>query len=335
MIRQISGLFIAFILVTITLPALPADTLANSPSSRESSDHAFDLVNAVNVLRASNGLAAYGVNSILMYTAQNQAEFMATNGIVTHAGPGGVGLTDRLLAAGYPLAGDLSLGGFRAENITSGSEGMSAQSAVDHWSGDALHLDTMLSPNLTEIGAGVSIANGRVYYVIDAALPNTGQAPQGMTSVVSGGSSIPGNEAPISVVVMSTPNQNGEVTHEVQPGQTLWRIAIEYDVKIDDIKKLNDLIDNNIYPGDMLLIKRVAAVTHTLTVPTTLTPTSKSILTGTSIPALVLSPTMPTPTVSSNVSTNNSKIMLIMVSIIALAILGGGVFLWLGSARQE
>jgi nitrogen fixation-related uncharacterized protein len=44
---------------------------------------------------------------------------------------------------------------------------------------------------------------------------------------------------------------------------------------------------------------------------------------------------MPTPTVSSNVSTNNSKIMLIMVSIIALAILGGGVFLWLGSARQE
>src|SRR5690606_36486608 len=78
----------------------------------------FDLVNAVNALRAAYGLPAYSINPILMFTAQNQADFMAAAGNVTHSGPGGILLTDRLLAAGYPLAGDLSLGGFRAENIT-------------------------------------------------------------------------------------------------------------------------------------------------------------------------------------------------------------------------
>ena len=136
----------------------------------------FDLINAVNALRASYGLAPYNISPILMFTAQSQAEFMAATGDVSHTGFGGSSLTDRLLAAGYPLAGDLSLGGFRAENITSGNEDRSAQSAVYGWTGDALHLDTMISPNLSEIGAGVAIANGRVYYVIDAALPTTGEA---------------------------------------------------------------------------------------------------------------------------------------------------------------
>src|SRR5215204_5974278 len=78
----------------------------------------YDLINAVNALRAAYGLPPYSVNSILMLTAQNQADFMAVTGNVTHSGPGGISFTDRLLAAGYLLAGDLSAGGFRAENIT-------------------------------------------------------------------------------------------------------------------------------------------------------------------------------------------------------------------------
>src|SRR5688572_7566043 len=127
----------------------------------------YDLINAVNALRAAYGLTPYNINSILMFTAQNQADFMASTGQVTHAGPGGITLTQRLLAAGYPLSGDLSLGGFRAENITSGNEGMLAESAINGWMRDAPHQNTMLSPNLTEIGAGVAVANGRVYLVVD------------------------------------------------------------------------------------------------------------------------------------------------------------------------
>ncbi|HEX6269602.1 MAG TPA: LysM peptidoglycan-binding domain-containing protein [Anaerolineales bacterium] len=44
--------------------------------------------------------------------------------------------------------------------------------------------------------------------------------------------------------------------HEVKFGQTLWQIAISYDARIDEIKSLNNLFDNNLYPGKKLLIKR-------------------------------------------------------------------------------
>ena len=132
-----------------------------------------DLIAAVNNLRVANGLAPYTVSDILMQTAQGQASYMASIGSVTHYGPGGITLTQRLLAAGYPLAGDLSLGGLRAENITGGTNKTAAQ-AVLEWQGDAPHLNTMLSPNLTEIGAGVATAGGVTYMVIDCALPTTG-----------------------------------------------------------------------------------------------------------------------------------------------------------------
>ncbi len=237
----------------------------------------YDLINAVNALRASYGLAAYGINSILMFTAQNQADFMAATGNVTHSGPDGIGLTDRLLMAGYPLAGDLSAGGFRAENITSGREGMSAQAAIDGWMGDAPHQNTMLSPNLTEIGAGVAVVNGRVYYVIDCAQPTTSGALQADIPVVGSGTTVPVGEAAVYPVVLSTPNASGDVIHEVQSGQTLWQIAISYGATIDDIKRLNYLFDNNIYPGNKLLIQNEATPmallpTETVTPELTATP---------------------------------------------------------------
>ena len=159
----IFGIFLTLIVgLTSVIP-----TRAHAERKPISADSPYDLIDAVNSLRDTSGLSAYSINSILMYTAQAQAEFMAATGNVSHAGPGGISVTDRLLAAGYPLAGDLSLGGFRSENIISGSEGMSAQAAINAWSGDAPHLNTMTSPNLAEIGAGVAVANGRVYYVID------------------------------------------------------------------------------------------------------------------------------------------------------------------------
>ena len=111
-----------------------------------------------------------------MSTAQAQADYMAAIGSVTHSGPGGIQLTQRLLNAGYPLAGDILLGGFRAENITGGN--IIAAQAVQGWTGDALHLNTMLSPDLTEIGAGVARAGDRYYMVIDCALPTTNGQPK-------------------------------------------------------------------------------------------------------------------------------------------------------------
>jgi uncharacterized protein YkwD len=316
--------------------AVPAVSRAEPASAPDTASSPFEMINAVNALRTSHGLPAYSISPILMFTAQNQSDFMAANGVVTHSGPGGIGLTDRLLAAGYPLAGDLSLGGFRAENITSGFENMTAERAVDQWTGDAPHLNTMLSPNLTEIGAGVSISNGRVYYVIDAAMPTTSGAPQqDVTAAVEGGATVPAGEAQAPIVVINTPNENGDIVHEVLAGQTLWQIAISYNVKVEDVKRLNNLVDNNIFPGELLLIESVTAITETPTITPIFTRTFRPTTTHTLVSTLTLSVETSTPATADKPPANNSNVMAIMIGIIALAILGGGYFAWLGTSRGE
>jgi uncharacterized protein YkwD/LysM repeat protein len=319
-------------LSTVTSSYAGQDTrskLAGSP---------YDLINAVNALRLSNGLAPYNISPILMYTAQSQADFLAATGTMSHTGPGGSGLTERLLAAGYPLAGELSAGGFRAENITGGNESMPAQTAVNQWSGDGLHLNTMLSPNLTEIGAGVAVSGGRVYYVIDCAHPTTSGAPEASTSVAENGSTVPAREAPIAVANLSTPNSNGDVIHEVQFGQTLWQLAIAYNVQIDEIKGLNNLFDNSIYPGNKLLIKRgvvqpTVAHTEASNVDLTATSTVTLVSTATLIRSTLTSTQVSTPFPRSP-STSNNMIIGVTIGIILLALLGGGLFTWLGISKK-
>ena len=129
---------------------------------------AYELIDAVNTYRSQRGLPAFSINSILMGTAQSQAEYMASTGTVTHTGPGGISFPDRLIAAGYSFV-------FRSENIISASPDASGWSLVTSpsWADD-LHQHTMLSPDLIEIGAGVAISGGRGYYVIDCGGPGGG-----------------------------------------------------------------------------------------------------------------------------------------------------------------
>jgi uncharacterized protein YkwD/LysM repeat protein len=337
MSRRASSLFSLVVLVSLVAVIRTSTSYANSVKKPPRAGSPYDLVNAVNALRASFGLTPYRISSILMSTAQAQADFLAATGSMTHSGPGGISFTERLLAAGYPLAGDLSAGGFRAENITGGDESMPAEAAVDRWTGDSLHLNTMVSQNLTEIGAGVAISNGRVYYVIDCALPTTDGLPPGLATSIANGSTVPENAVVIIPVSVSTPNTEGNVIHEVKPGQTLWQIAITYEVKIDDIKRLNNLSDNFIYPGNNLLIKTGVILP---TASPTETPTQRVTSTSTGLPtstSLAHSAAMTsTPNVaSSKAMPNNATVMKVVIGIIALALLGGGIFAWLGSSKKE
>jgi uncharacterized protein YkwD len=336
MLHRVIGFISVIVFVAFAALALPSASQAGTVGAPALAISPYELIDAVNALRASNGLPRYSVNSILMYTAQAQADFMAANGIVTHSGPGGIGLTDRLLAAGYPLAGDLSAGGFRAENVSSGTESTSAQIVVNGWMGDAPHMNTMLSSNLTEMGAGVAVSGGRVYFVIDCARPTTDGVPQASTAVVGDGTAVPAREAPISVVVLSTPNSSGNIIHEVLFGQSLWQIAIAYDVKIDDIKRLNNLTGNDIYPGEKLLIRQGVILP---TAPATNSPMLEAVASSTPVVASMAAKIQPvfmsTPTVvSSGVSGNNASIIGAVIGILALALLGGGVFMWLGGSKR-
>jgi LysM repeat protein len=238
-------------------------------------------------------------------------------------GLGGTSVTERLLAAGYPLAGDLSLGGFRSENITSGNESKTAQDAVTGWTGDAPHLNTMISPNLTEIGAGVSVNAGRVYYVIDCALPTNSGVPQPAAETAIAGDStvVPGGGVMIPVEVV-TPNADGEVVHEVKAGQTLWQIAISYDTKIEEIKRLNNLYDNSIYPGEKLLIRQGVSAPTSTPIETVVLEVVASLTAAPTITATLASSSTPSAVSAGPISVSTRQIMSAAIGIVTLALLG-------------
>ncbi|MBI1795145.1 MAG: LysM peptidoglycan-binding domain-containing protein [Chloroflexi bacterium] len=303
---------------------------------------ASDLINAVNDLRASNGLPAYRINSILMEAAQVQADYMASIGTWSDYGPGGTIVGQRLLDAGYPLAGDLSgcrlasyPCGLASQNVIEGSAGMTAKSVVEKWTGDAPHSNTMLSPALQEIGAGVAVAGGTYYYAIDVALASgskvsyTPAAPAATVISVSGTPAT--QDQRISAVIVSTPDENGNIYHVVQPGQTLWQIALAYKTTVEEIKRLNNISSNDIYEGDKLLIARAGTATP---IPPTVTAT-RDLSTATPLPTLaVLTEELTgTATVVPVIPAAGGAGTVSVVAIVVVALFAAGLAAWAGRSR--
>ncbi|MCL4561504.1 MAG: CAP domain-containing protein [Chloroflexi bacterium] len=243
---------------------------------------ANDLINAVNALRASQGLSPLEINGMLMRTAQDQSDYQASINTATHSGPDGSQPYDRLVAAGYGSGATV----FNAENIMSGRN-LSPAAAVQTWTGDSPHWNTMMGANYREIGAGVAISGEVVYYTIDVAYHSD---LQGATPPP--GAPFPGTEntpLPFSPLVTSTPAADGSVTHIVQYGETLVQIADAYGISIHDLLVLNGLTTTSvIYPNEKLIIRKgvTPTPTGTATVPPTRTPR----------PTATRRPNTPTPT---------------------------------------
>ncbi|OQY27045.1 MAG: hypothetical protein B6I38_10590 [Anaerolineaceae bacterium 4572_5.1] len=276
-----------FLLTFLLLGIFSASAAASAPDPRLAAD-AYTLIAEVNALRAANGLPAYAINATLMSVAQAHTDYQASIGTVTHYSADGSRPFQRALAAGYPVGGDLSLGGFFSENIVAGN-GLSPAGAVQIWQGDAPHLNTMLSSNLTEVGAGVTNVNGYIYYTLDAAYPSGGEVPVYSSPApgeTPGSGALPTLDY-IMPVIMSTPNVDGKVVHETQVGQSLWGIADIYGTTVQEIRRLNNMsVEEAIYPGELLLIRIVATEipsTPTLTGTSALLPTIP-FLTETRVP---------------------------------------------------
>lgn len=331
----LAGVFAIFLM-------LPKDVSAR-PQFQQSITSPSQLIDAVNNLRIANGLQALTVHSILMQSSQSQADYMAATGQVTHLRPGGISYTQQLLTLGFPLAGDLSLGGFRAENILSSSGPLVWNGVPPAWQ-DADHMNTMLSQNFTHIGAGISQGTNGYYYALDcAAATGSGQMQTGASTILT---SVPasegGNSSGISQymvpVILSTSRPNGDVYHKVQYGQSLWSIAIEYGTTIKNIQVLNNLGEYLIvYQGQELLVQKGATqpapleVTLTPLPPSTPTPVVTSTLVAPSISSPITrmsSPAITPVEVEAPASTAASSKLLVGILIIA-AFVGGGVAVWL------
>lgn len=305
-----------------------------SPQSAQTITTPSQLVNEVNNLRLSYGLPVLAVHSALMQSAQSQADYMAATGQVTHERPGGISFTQQLLSLGFPLDGDLSLGGFRSENILGTNSALVWNGVPSAWQDD-LHMNTMLSQNFTHIGAGISQNSSGYYYALDcAAATGSGQMQTGVTTILT---SAPAGQSAVSQymvpVVMSTARPDGNVFHKVQYGQSLWSIAIMYGTTIKNIQALNSLgEDLVVYQGQELLVLKGA----TQPAPSTPTPSAlqplpvEVTITPISVTATILP--QDTPVTSSDEEIpqpQGSSSGRLVGLLIAAAFVGGGVAVWL------
>lgn len=223
-------LFVFLLLLLISLQAAPA-IAADSPG-----DTANQLIQLINQLRTDHELNALNPHPILMKIAQQQADYNAFIGASSHLDAQGLRPFQRALLAGYPVAGDLNLGGFYSENILN-VPGFSARQVIDAWLGDELHANTMLSEYRTDIGVGVAVSGDTIYYVIDTALysrwPVTPPAIQvnDPTAVA----------ALLSPVVKQTPGPDGLIHHQVNTGETLWTISAAYGLTVEQLASQNQL----------------------------------------------------------------------------------------------
>jgi len=323
------GALCAAALLSLSFGLLPSAVNSASLPAQRIELSSYDLIAEVNALRASNGLAAYNVHPILMQIAQSHVNYQAATGSTTHYGADGSRPFQRALAAGYSVAGDLSLGGFFSENIIAGSN-LSPEAAVAAWSGDAPHLNTMLSPNLQDVGAGVATSGGLTYYTLDAGLasgsPVSYTPPAGAIVGTPGTAIVSQFMLPVEV---STPLGSGAVYHEVQFGQTLWSIAIAYDTTVEQIKSFNNLTGIDIYEGQKLVVKHVP--TPAPSPSRTVSPTARSGSASSTVVAPILSSatTTPIPAAPTTPRTGGAVVLAIIVT----ALLGAGLGTWISLRR--
>jgi uncharacterized protein YkwD len=307
-----------------------------------------DVINAVNNLRLSHGLAPLAAHPVLMQIAQAEASGIAS-GYDGHWRPRNLTLGQWMLSLGYPLSGDLSLDGYRSENWLSLPISTTADDVIQMWLGDSEHTNTMLSQYRSDIGAAIAIGeDGNVICVIETALQTaSGQMQYDAHIILTG---IPQTQAAYSAlgtesakhglpfgymmpVSISTAQPNGDVYHTVQYGQTLWSIAITYHTTVKQIQSLNRLSSIAIIDGQKLLIVRGA---------TQAAPTFH--ITGTpNIPTVSATPSVefqtpahrrqnPTPTKELSASDNQSN-MLSFGAILVAALFLGGMFIVMSRRR--
>ncbi len=219
---------IAFLIASVIIFRLPAAAHAQAGS-------AYDLVNAVNALRAAEGLAAYNVDAGLMAYAQEHSEYLAATHACTHIHQDG------------SIPQDIGL----QENVACGEQSvMSAAIAVNEIWTDWGHRHILTGYTYGDIGAGWALSeDGQVHSSVN--IRPRKDAPTYAPPA--------GTAAPFAPYGTSTPNESGSIVHVVSAGQTLWGIAVSYGTTMDEIRRINGLASDwmTVFPGQKLLIRKV------------------------------------------------------------------------------
>lgn len=232
---------------------------------------AYEVIAAVNALRASHGMPPYLIDPILMMAAQGQADYLAStpnfgNG---HVGPGGTDADARAHALGYPDVPGLDIN----ENWGTLREGDPIEMLIFGGWNDPEHMHTMLHDRGQHVGCGVAISGDHAYIILNVAAfwGDAGLTAQPTTSAYGGTTAGAFNVSQyIAPVIKATAAPDGSITHNVMSGQSLWMIAHHYEVDIERIRQLNNLGTNDtIYIGQKVLVQPPNPATPTSSATTT------------------------------------------------------------------
>jgi len=231
--------------------------------------NAYDLIGAVNALRAQYGLPNFNIVGSLMASAQGHSDYQASIQTMTHYGPGGNTANERAAAAGYS--------GRVSENIavfTLGFDDALSTIIFEYWADD-LHMNTMINPQYLDVGAGISVGGGRVYITMDAGWPSGNYPLPTRQTWTPGANTTPGVSSTLAFVPIqvSTPLADGSLYHVVGYGQSLIGIAGAYGMSVTDLATINNINPDQIYAGQTLII-RLAATPSPTPQPTELSPTN-------------------------------------------------------------
>lgn len=159
----------------------------------------------------------------------------------------------------------------------------------DCWD-DYDHMLPATMQQYTTVGVGIS---GKYYILQAGTIMGDGSVAPTPGSAISDPDELPDANEPIANYVVtvstSTPDYDGNISHVVKSGETLYTIAVNYNVTIEQIKLLNQMTSNDIYPGNVLKISLKPTPTITLTrTPTVMMPSRT--------PTQTPMPTTPRPT---------------------------------------
>ena len=263
--KRLSRLWLGLVLALVALSPLGGvsrqpSTIAHAHAparvhSQSGGVTAFDLIIAMNTLRASYGLPLLIEDPIINAVAQATAEIMAANNMSWHIGD----VRGRIQAAGYGGGAQV----WATENFAVGSS-FGLDEIMLAWS-DPSHMIPAVNPAYCHIGAGVAkAANGQTYYVLQAAYTSAKACgeykPVDGSGTQPGGSiNPPGGVTGVSQIIIpvqiATPDADGKIFHEVKAGQSFWSIAVAYKITINDLEIWNNISRaNGLQIGQKLFI---------------------------------------------------------------------------------
>jgi LysM repeat protein len=248
--RKVKVFFFFFLFITLS----GAETGSASTDNYASLTSPAQLIAAINNYRQQNSVHTLSENSILMSLAQNQSDYQASTGNISHTGPGGTKPIDRAYAAGYGDGNKIFL-----SEIIFGGYHVTVDDAMTWWKGSSLHNRVMLDSQYLEIGAGVTTDGDWTYFTAEIAWVTGISAPTGAGESDSSGdtSESQGESVLLPVpIIKATPNEDGSIIHIIQEGQTLWSIAAVYEVDLDTLLKQNNLTRTSVvFPGEEIIVR--------------------------------------------------------------------------------